>query len=478
MKYAFSPLRSDCCFQLTASGGASGTVGQLNDGQNRVGGDYDAAKYCINSNGGITDSNGRGCILTPPTTQFQCDEGASPTTGFSIGQGGEVTYNGSTQFYACPAADGEYNIYTKPVEGQDKCVEITLSTSGKCASGGQQESSSAPALSTTAQSSAPVQSSTPVASAPPASTPSPVAPSSSPEPVTSVVVTQTTTECPTTSGAASTPVPSAPAPEHSSSAASLPPPVQSPPPVPSSEQSPPPAATTPASPEHTTLTTTQAASTHTSVESVTVPTPSPSAPAPSQPAGTPSSSAVESQHSSAPTPAGTPTPSSSGSGQACPTDLAGDYQYPHLIVPVNASTPSTAYGTQYNGAISTTPQVCSLFNFDIPSDWSGSTCSSIFLLPQKAELETSDYTLAGTGEAVFKSLKEAASESTSWENKPQVEAELGAWGIESGTRFVVKSGECEAGKTAAVEVCAQGGLALEWFQDWNPSPIGLFVRRC
>jgi hypothetical protein len=54
-----------CCFHLTASGGASGSVGQLSDGQNRIGDNSLApADYCINSSGGIIDSNGSGCILT------------------------------------------------------------------------------------------------------------------------------------------------------------------------------------------------------------------------------------------------------------------------------------------------------------------------------------------------------------------------------------------------------------------------------
>jgi hypothetical protein len=58
--------RSDsCCFHLTASGDVSGSVGQLSDGQNRIGDNsLSAADYCINSSGGITDSNGRGCIIT------------------------------------------------------------------------------------------------------------------------------------------------------------------------------------------------------------------------------------------------------------------------------------------------------------------------------------------------------------------------------------------------------------------------------
>jgi hypothetical protein len=83
MKYAFAQVAfglganalvardAPQCVQLKASGGASGTLGQYTDGQNRIGGGYPAACYCF-SNGGFTDSSGRGCILTLPTTQFQC----------------------------------------------------------------------------------------------------------------------------------------------------------------------------------------------------------------------------------------------------------------------------------------------------------------------------------------------------------------------------------------------------------------------
>jgi hypothetical protein len=58
--------RSDsCCFHLTSSGDAPGKLGQLSDGQNRIGDNsLSPAQYCIDSKGAITDSNGRGCILT------------------------------------------------------------------------------------------------------------------------------------------------------------------------------------------------------------------------------------------------------------------------------------------------------------------------------------------------------------------------------------------------------------------------------
>lgn len=88
MKYTFATLAlaagatalriprhtCSCKFNLTASGGVSGIVGQLDDGQNRVGGSHPADSYCMDD-GQMTDSHGRGCILTPPSSQFQCDVG-------------------------------------------------------------------------------------------------------------------------------------------------------------------------------------------------------------------------------------------------------------------------------------------------------------------------------------------------------------------------------------------------------------------
>lgn len=58
---------STCCFHMSASGGVSGTIGQLDDGQNRVFGGLSEAEFCIDSNGAITDADGRGCIVTGKT---------------------------------------------------------------------------------------------------------------------------------------------------------------------------------------------------------------------------------------------------------------------------------------------------------------------------------------------------------------------------------------------------------------------------
>lgn len=378
MKYAFAQVafglsanalvarEAAQCVQLQASGGASGVLGQLSDGQNRVGGGHPSGCYCL-SNGGFTDSNGRGCILTPPTTQFQCDSGASPSTGFAIGSNGGITSNGSGKFYACPVNDnGEYNVYTQPVAGQTKCVEISLNSAGSCGSSAAPQSSKA-----------------------------------APQP--------------------SQPAASKPAPQPSQ-------PVYSQKPAPTPEQ------------------------------------PSKPAPQPSQPAPKPSQPATQSSQAAA-------TPSGS-----CPTDLNSNYQYPHLIVPVDSSSPSTAYGTSYNGKVNKT--TCSIFNFDIPASYFGKTCTVEFLFPEQKDLDTSSYTVSGSGMCSFSKLSSPANQQTSYANQPSKESELTSMTIAPGNSYIIASGDCAAGQTVSYEMCSKGDFSLEYFQDYNPSPIGMYVRQC
>ncbi|KAG9658116.1 hypothetical protein KCU64_g4736, partial [Aureobasidium melanogenum] len=258
--------RDQCCFSLTAAGGKTGAVGQLSDGQNRIGQTSGlatgSATYCIN-NGGLTDENGRGCILTPPTTQFQCDVGASPTTGFAVNSNGDLTYNGNTQFYACATGDnGGYNIYTTTTSAQTGCVAITLSSGGKCAgsngSGSSSAASSKPASSSAASSkpasSAPASSapasSKPASSAPASSKPASSAPASSApassKPASSAPAPSAPASSKPASSAPSAPAPSAPAsskPASSAPASSAPAPSA---PAPSAPASPVPASSAPA----------------------------------------------------------------------------------------------------------------------------------------------------------------------------------------------------------------------------------------
>jgi hypothetical protein len=145
-----------CSFTLSSSGSFACPAGQLPDGQIRLNGTEDSAAFYI-SDGGITDSKGFGCIVTgengwhqnieyvvslssetklsnnsaaPPTTQVQCDQGAAPEPHLTIDASGNLLYNGSPNFFACPATNTEYNIYVNPNFGQAKCFPITLQARG------------------------------------------------------------------------------------------------------------------------------------------------------------------------------------------------------------------------------------------------------------------------------------------------------------------------------------------------------------
>lgn len=158
------------------------------------------------------------------------------------------------------------------------------------------------------------------------------------------------------------------------------------------------------------------------------------------------------------------------------SSTSGNYQYPHLIVPVNSSSPSTAYGTQYFGDISAS--VSTLFNFDIPTPYSGKTCSLIFLLPLQSQLETSSYTISGNGAVDFKELSGAVSQSTTYDSVPSTETDLGTFTLKEGSSYLVESFACPAGETLSYEMSAVGNTDLYYFQDWNPSPLGLYITYC
>jgi len=49
-----------CCFDIDITGGVTGPLGSLWDGQIRVGPNYTAIPFCI-ENSMVTDNQGRGC---------------------------------------------------------------------------------------------------------------------------------------------------------------------------------------------------------------------------------------------------------------------------------------------------------------------------------------------------------------------------------------------------------------------------------
>jgi hypothetical protein len=156
--------------------------------------------------------------------------------------------------------------------------------------------------------------------------------------------------------------------------------------------------------------------------------------------------------------------------------LNGEYQYPHLIVPVSSAQPSEAPGTSYNGKVN--GNTCSLFNFDIPKSYSGSTCSLVFLFPEQKDLETSSFTISGSGGLEFSQCETVASQKTSWSSKGTCKAVKTVGNVTPGNSYTIVSDSCAAGQTVTYQMCATGGLSLDYFQDYNPSPIGAYVREC
>merc|ERR1712070_1301233 len=166
-----------------------------------------------------------------------------------------------------------------------------------------------------------------------------------------------------------------------------------------------------------------------------------------------------------------------GNGKACATTLnEGSYETPHLIVPVNKDSPDESYGTSYFGQVNSTTS--SIFNFDIPYDYEGKTCSVVFLFPKKEDLETANYDYSGSGSMSCDKLESAATEQTTYNSVPKVSSHLNDLELESGNSYVVSTGSCEAGQKVSYQLSSEGGMALNFFEDWNPSPLGLFMTVC
>jgi hypothetical protein len=101
-----------------------------------------------------------------------------------------------------------------------------------------------------------------------------------------------------------------------------------------------------------------------------------------------------------------PTPVPTTPVLSCPRKLGNDFEYPHLIIPIDSQNPDRAYGTSYNGTAR--GSVSSIFNFDIPAAKQGKTCKLQFLFPKQSQLETSAFTYTGEGYFKFAALSSAA----------------------------------------------------------------------
>jgi hypothetical protein len=183
---------------------------------------------------------------------------------------------------------------------------------------------------------------------------------------------------------------------------------------------------------------------------------------------------TEKQHEGCPFEKG-PRPS-----ESCPLDLKGPFEFPHLIIPVSQHAPDVPQGNSLNGTLA--PGICSIFTFDVHPEHAGKQCGLMFLLPELRNLETSSYVLRGSGSLVFFGLEgDDVDKDTTWNNKPKGHPfYIGPTAVRPGMKIDVAQAGCKAaaGRRVAIQVCSDGDLELSYFQDFNPEPIGLYMRVC
>jgi hypothetical protein len=160
--------------------------------------------------------------------------------------------------------------------------------------------------------------------------------------------------------------------------------------------------------------------------------------------------------------------------KGCPGYLSKDFQFPHLIIPVDSSKPSKSYTTSFNGTVSSS--ISSIFNFGIPASFAGKRCSADFLFPEQKQLETSAFSLTGSGEVEFSDLYAPAVQGTTYENKPMTHRSWPGPKLAPGNAYRLWEGPCPAGKTIAIEMKAKDDTCFNYFQDFNPCPIGLYIN--
>ena len=146
---------------------------------------------------------------------------------------------------------------------------------------------------------------------------------------------------------------------------------------------------------------------------------------------------------------------------------------PRLIQPVDSSASSSAPVPSYNGTVGST--VSSIFTFDIPQSYAGRTYSLVFILPTQSQLQTSSFTTSGSGGVDFKQLKSAASNGVSYASAPAVASDLGTYNVQPGNSYTIQTASSPAGQSISYELSAIGSYKLNFFQDYNPCPIGLYI---
>jgi hypothetical protein len=160
----------------------------------------------------------------------------------------------------------------------------------------------------------------------------------------------------------------------------------------------------------------------------------------------------------------------------CPLDLNDTFEFPHLMIPVDQSKPDKTHGTNFNGTI--TDKACTIYNFDVRPSLAGQSCSLVWLFPEQKDLETSSFTYSGSKKPTMEvsHVHKPADEHTTW-NKVGAKDVVAKGPVVPGQNFNALTMECPGGQKVAYMLCGKD-VSLNYFQDFNPSPIGLYMRAC
>ncbi|KAG5968001.1 hypothetical protein E4U58_002044 [Claviceps cyperi] len=117
-----------CDFKTRGSVSQQGSLGQVSGGHIRFG-DLEQVTFRL-EDGKLRDSEGHGCLWTPPAHVLQCDKDQAPESGFEIGCDGRISFHGQSNFYYCATDNrSQWNIYQKPGAGTN-CSQITIIADG------------------------------------------------------------------------------------------------------------------------------------------------------------------------------------------------------------------------------------------------------------------------------------------------------------------------------------------------------------
>lgn len=171
---------------------------------------------------------------------------------------------------------------------------------------------------------------------------------------------------------------------------------------------------------------------------------------------------------------------------SCPKDISsGEFRFPLLILPTSPEAPDYAFGNSYVAYIS--PDNTTIFNFDVPesSPYTGN-CALLFLFPYEStlNLQNSPFYFSGieeeegeNGGLDFALLKDVADSEVTYKTTPGVETDYGKTEILPGNTYTIATFPCKSGVTS-YSVSSVGNVELDYFQDSDPTPIGLYIVPC